>query len=282
MDKETLYIPGKIGIYDINLNTGKKNYKSISDKKAKEYGWAHGLRSVIIDDKLHTFGFYMDGYLDVSKHTVYDIKTKEIISTVSVPNSVDLDVYNIVYIKSQKKILFFGGDFHEEFMIYDIIKDEWEVLNVELSQNECWSAGFVITNADKYVIIMYGYHEWKPVNDSESMDYDSSECIPGTKIEILDIDNHLIRQSHVGLPMDLDVESPLFHAFMVNNLEKSEVIINGYLRNCWKEKEFVIVNQLPFELIGIILVYYREECVHLIERQSGGHWKIPLSHILDE
>ena len=83
---------------------------------------------------------------------------------------------------------------------------------------------------------------------------------------------------HLDFPADLD-ESANLRSFIVDNVKKSEIIIDGYLRRCWKRIEFLNMSELPIELIGVITMYYQKECIHLIQRTGGEHWKVDMDDI---
>ena len=98
------------------------------------------------------------------------------------------------------------------------------------------------------------------------------------KIDILDIDSNIVRSSYVKLPDTKWDES--FHAFLMDDFGEIDVIINGYIRQCWKKEECGNVDALPVEIIGILKQYFGREYVHLIARNSGVHWKISVSALL--
>ena len=44
---------------------------------------------------------------------------------------------------------------------------------------------------------------------------------------------------------------------------------------------FLKINELPMELVGIIMQFYNMEDVHLINNSNNEHWKIHLDDILE-
>ena len=125
----------------------------------------------------------------------------------------------------------------------------------------------VLTKDEKYLIIFYRY----------TRDEDDFECQDETQIEILNIEDNSIRLSKIKLP---DINR--FFACSVDDSAESDVIINGYLRGCWKTAEFSGIDQLPVELTVMIIQYYNFEWVHVFNRSNGKQWTISVQDILGD
>ena len=223
-----------------------------------KYGWNDDLTSMIIDDKLHTFGVsddrhlidddeddeYVDDDFDdymMSKHTVYDIKSGELKTTeASLPNdSHKFAGHSMVHLKSKDKLLFFGGEFKDHFVTYDIKRNEWKLLqNVSLSEKDCAVNGAVITRNEKYVIIFCVYSSWKLGEGHTER----------RAIEIFDIENKSIRTSHAKIPTDIYG----VHRWSVDVFEGITLDIN-YINWQIYEQSIQCINSEIYEIYEIYL-----------------------------
>ena len=84
----------------------------------------------------------------------------------------------------------------------------------------------------------------------------------------------LVRQSNIKTPYkdDHDCAEPL-NAFVIDNSERIGILVrittNQSIRCCWLKNDYQELQQLPLDLIGILIDYYQEEYVHLIGNHQG-------------
>ena len=170
------------------------------------------------------------------------------------------ETQSMVHLKTENKLLFMGGKL-KRIMIWNIDKDEWQCIkDVTLSGNRS-RGGIVVTRDDKYVIFFGGGGSW--IKDSNT-------------IQIFDVVNEKMYQCNIQCP-----HSGEYRAVLIDNFEKSDIIIDGYLRMIWKEYEFIGMNELPVELIKLLRRFYAQEWLHLMAIRTGEHWKIELPHLLE-
>ena len=93
-------------------------------------------------------------------------------------------------------------------------------------------------------------------------------------IEIYDIKNQKLLEGNVSLPDGCDSG---IRAVVIDDYKQSAVIVNGYLRNCWKEKTFVRMAELPLELIDMMITFYCQEYLHIMNVEEGTHCKVLLA-----
>ena len=77
----------------------------------------------------------------------------------------------------------------------------------------------------------------------------------------------------------------MFHAIMMDNPDRDNLLVFGYIRDCFKKEEFKHIQQFPDYLIRLIGTWICNEWIHLIrldgEEERGMHWKIRLDDILE-
>eukprot|EP01084_Bolivina_argentea_P122288 216706_1 len=269
IDKENdkIYMPGRSGIYKIDLTTHKVDIINIEN--TKEYSWDEGdLKSIIIDNALHIF-YYNDTTRSV--HAIYDLSNGKIQYDVpkvgwdSEQSNELADHPQIIYIKSQSKLLFISGCFAKYAMFFDLKYRSWKMKTRFKLKASTTSgrAGAIITKDEKYVIALQNliFDERNPKKSDP-------------KINIFDLENESSEAKFMKLPCKGD-SGQYVSAFVANDYQRAEIVIKGYLRDMLERKESVL------EVCDMIMDYYnKEECVHLFEPGSGNHWKIPVDDIL--
>ena len=127
--------------------------------------------------------------------------------------------------------------------------------NVRLTFDDYVPAA-VITKDDKYAIL------FTEPEDSDDKDDDTFE---------LDLNNSEIPIKRSANILPWKYPKSLI-AFMMGDVDHSDIIINGYLRRCWKTNDFNNLDELPYELIGIIIQYFTVEYVHVARQFQGHHY----------
>ena len=251
---DMIYIPGynSSDIYKIDLNTYQVQTLSLKDQGALSI---EVVDSMIIDNKLHIIGDYEMNNEYCTGHIVYDITNTKIQSAenISFPQGIDC-IESLVYLPSQMKAIFFGsGDFDKNFVSYDINNGQCVVLNnFNLRKDSDDPSVFILTKDEKYLIVVMAEYE--------------------DEIVAFDLNANTQKNCNIDLPLIHDYR---LHSFIVDDLDISNVIINGYLRQFEEFKKF------PDELVDIIIGFYSKQYIHLYEKISQRHWKIELIHILD-
>ena len=246
-ERDIIYIPELSNLLQIDLKSGKSQL--IEQKLVTRRG---DPTSIIIDHKLHIFS--------QDEHIIYDpdLQTKKV-KLIRFNDNFDgtFSGHSMVHLKSQNKLLFIGGRL-KKIIIWDIINDKWSILKgleiVNSSGYSRYRAGVIMTRDEKYAIIFGG-----------------QRC---DMIDIFDINKRVVYQSNIKCPQERE-----YRAMLTDNVEKNNVIIHGYLKNVWKNKEFNNLDQLPLELIILITTFYANEYVHLM-RLNGEHWRMSLSELL--
>ena len=288
-----IYIPSKYGMYEYDLtqNTMKLfSYDKQGEFPAAElYGWEDNVTSIIVDNKLHTFSDHYDSakiaQSEYNRHTIYDMATSKVISNgVELPKAPDgvhrfsFCFCRVVHLKAQNKLLFFCGEFHDRFVTYDLVKEEWKLLpDLKRHNDGGFGTAYVLTKDERYLVILYSY--WGRVHKCDLSDYDSDDSnwdSDGTRsqrasrIEVIDLEMKVAKISKIGVPGDIDGQGNLL--FMMDDWDESVVVVHGFVKEWFK--------QLPSELIHVIIEYYNLVDVHLLHPLNGNHWKISLADLL--
>ena len=279
IENQMIYIAGHAGILQIDLTT--KTTRFVSKKRFK-----YSLSTIITNDKLYIFHFPIaedrdDDFGSLAAHTIYDIKTSKVrTTTIFFPKPAQYTEFaegeQMVFLESENKCLFIGGDLSTNIVIYDITNDDWSIMKgVRSSDLELYGdQSIVITNDDRFVIIFNSNESDLSIEDNDGsggMEYVN-------EIEIIDLKTKSCTKSSVKLPSSWQDEPS--HAFIADDYSKSDIIINGYLRQCWKDKIFINLDQLPLELIRVIIEFHSQDVVHIMQRSTGHQWTISLQEIL--
>ena len=293
---DILYLAGKPGLYQIDLSKKKKVLKPKLLIKSKFIG---SISTIIIDRILHIFSEETIGGFEIGNihchsvngnHAKYDIESGAFdrvnIGTKPILNGVASNQLgkgeSMVYIKSQMKLAFIGRIFHgESVLTYHVSHNKWKTMKrIQLKAKGLNPAGLgvVITKDQRYIII-FGAYVFRTKGTDPYCESEAGELYYDNMIEIVNLKNNSCRISNVKLPKTWRKDSYL-HAFLVDNIDATDIIINAYLRDCWKHKDFLNMKKLASELIELIIQFHHQEYVHLIQRNSGKHWKISLDKIL--
>eukprot|EP01084_Bolivina_argentea_P015570 29176_1 len=180
----------------------------------------------------------------------------------------------IIYMKSKKSILAFGGNgpfprnpitniipFGIHRSIYQWTDSQWTELNIKTPTALC-GCGLVATTNERYIIILGGTDAILGSNYADA-------------IFIYDTRNNVFVKSKIKCPEEAE-----YNAILMNDSKRNEMITFGFVRDCYKAETFVGVRSLPQYLIKIVCCYFCIEEIYLLKRNSGLHWKINVDCIL--
>ena len=171
--------------------------------------------------------------------------------------------------RKQNNCLFIDREFGADILAYDITNDDWDIMkNVKITLFNCDC--IVVTNDERYLIILNSFK-------SESIELVDvvDDPVYEIAIQIIDFENKSSGISIIKLPASWKTE--WMYAFLMNGCAKTDVIINGFVRQCWKQE---ISEELPSELISIIAEFYSDEFIHIMQQDNGNQWAISLEKLL--
>merc|ERR1712176_338103 len=89
------------------------------------------------------------------------------------------------------------------------------------------------------------------------------------EISIYSVLTETFRTSKIKCPTKGDVA-----AITINNKEHDEMAVFGYIRHQWKVSAIPDHYFPPQYLLRMMSSYYLTETIHLMDRDSGEHWKM--------
>lgn len=231
----------------------------------------------LIKDELHIFG-NKTKIPKKTMHWIFHIKSQKLSKIHDFDASIGRGC--LCYISSQNKLLLCCGydwtnwNYSNKFYLYDVSTKTWETLSNE-NENLRMHCGFVLTNDEKYLITLGGWIH--PGQDSDAI------CV-------LDIDNwkwHNIEETGDDEDKNKDKKilvkchcaSSSSTANIINNIEQTDLLTNGYIRGLWRdETDFKCLDYPPMEIIRMIQSWINDEWIYLLDEHD--HYKIPLKEVL--
>ena len=247
----------KLCIAELKLNEHNHNNRKI--KVIHEYNDLYKLNGscpIIIKDRFHLIGGYQS-----KKHALLNTDTQKFDTLHNVYNE-KVTINNSRLVKSGNFLFSFGGSTRNPFKTldyihkYDIIKNKWKRLKITMPKPMTRFGCVTIMN-DKYILFFGGGHQSKSYDD----------------IYIYSVENNLFTLSNIKYP-----QRGKCHVISVNNKQKEELTVYGFVRYQWKK---IFSNQQsipPRYLIHIMRKYFHIEYIHLFHQ--NGHWRIDIFDIL--
>ena len=164
-----------------------------------------------------------------------------------------------VYLKSKKTIVLF--DANTSFIYeYQTWNKTWITHAFEPMNNMGHvQAGTCATTNEKYILIFGGF-------------------IPRKKdsIFLFDVHNKTFTESSIKCPF-----REMCRATIMRNDHEDEVIVYGFVNQCFAAKQFIGVGKLPIDVIKLINRLICNEWVHLIsfDQPPNNHWKIHIDSL---
>ena len=172
----------------------------------------------------------------------------------------------LCYIASQDILLLFGGynctewESRKDILIYDLKRYSWERAKIRLPI-AMDSFGYVLSMDERYMIIFGGSDK-------------HNKCM--NSIYILDVEIMKIRKLN-------ELQCPQkgnFHAIVGHDTINNELLVRGYIKDCWKLNLFKNVRRLSDVVIRLIQSYHFDEVIHLFCKKDGSHWKIKMDTVI--
>ena len=190
--------------------------------------------------------YHIIGGSDINQHLLFDeeINKLKVLHELNEDEIMPNPLQNHRIIRVKDKLLMIGG-FDASPMVtvdriceYDIKNNKWNLMETKMPK-PLSSFGCTSIFSDEYVLLFGGSG-----NDRDLYD----------DIWIYSVSDKKFTKSVVKCPME-----GYFQAITLNNREKDEVVVFGFVR---------------ITLIQIIFQYYFNEYVHLFDTDAGKHWRI--------
>ena len=256
-----------IAVYDLISNSIQEYDNVLTNYRPGNTCICTGAALQLIEHKLQVI---MGSFHD--KHIEYDIEKKQCKELYQFKKYQDgLSEAASIYLQNKGESWLMGGydcdpcalkpvdDVH----LYSIKNNKWKLLDIKLPVPLC-DCTCVCTKDERFIIIFGGE--------------DSSDVLTAN-IFIIDTELLEIKESSIKCPM-----SDAFSACLVDETERSDLIITGFINECWTEEKFKNDDNLRYpsnDIIRVILLFHSEQMVHLFKRyRAKGHWQIYLIHLL--
>ena len=255
----------------ISLKLNKdKSKPTMSVMVESSYGTG-GSSAILIEDQLHIIGGWVNkSHLRWNNETKqFDVLHKNVMD---IKRGIFINVSTLL--KVGNRVLSFGGYHDRQFldcmMEYDIIKNAWKRLKITMPRTMT-SFGCVSVMNEKYILLFGGEDGVYNYNHKKFDD-----------VYIYSVGDRTFTKSGIKCPK----AGAEFNAVTVNDKEKEELAVYGYIRYQWRTSQ--INEQLfpPRYLIQIMRRYYHVEYVHLFHSEVGvldrdnTDWKIDIFDVL--
>ena len=253
------YVNGIFSIYNLNNNKDNKIMNQNVDLNVYNNSF------LVVNNDIHLIGGYTN-----KDHMIWDDKKKQFESQYTFNHlQLCLEHAGFIHIASRNMLLLMGGydagcvKYLDDIWRYSLDQKRWEKLPHKLPM-KCQSSAFVITLDEKYIIMFGGIQEGQP---------------PTKDIYIMDVDTFQFNKSKIECPDDgkANYFSKMFNAVIVSNRKKVDLVIYGFIKDCWRDKSFQHVAYPPDDVMEMVKLWYTVDDIHLMSRNLC-HWNIPLSH----
>ena len=234
------------------------NIKKQSIKQIIKIGFSCE-KMIVINDKIHLFS--------CRSHTTLNTKQNMHIRHTHIWD--ELYFRFIKYIKKNNSIFTVYLDCKNDcFKIgeYLLLNNTWNTFNINIpSQNNhlnyLFSAGIVMNKTEEYLIILGA----------------PKHCIYNDIISIYDIKKNKFYKCSLKTPTKEPIQ-----AICMNDNQRDELIVFGFVNHCYQAKEFKNLAYLPNYLINIIRKKVLIEYIHILtyDINTNQHWKIKVDDII--
>eukprot|EP01084_Bolivina_argentea_P092450 166312_1 len=268
-DNKQLYILSDDKHTLITFNTETKIFNKFDFKKIQLFvgDEAYAPSLIMIKHKMNIINDNKICAWDNNKHKL------KLVDKINLINDAYFGGYGSVYLSLKQSILFIGGScFHYPY--------EWTTNNMYLYNTNNGKVsktnntlpiplaffGYVLTRNQKYVVIFGGI-----IDDKQEKTDD---------IYILNTDMMTFRKSVIKCPC-----KDSFQAILFCDEHREQIITFGFIRQCWKSKQFLTLQYPPNYICQLINQWFVDEYVHLIAQTTTfnqrNHFKIKFDCIFN-
>merc|ERR1712228_498104 len=178
--------------------------------------------------------------------------------------------HSVIYIKSQNRLLLFGGSANEPMLdtIYSfcLYNFKWIKLKITLPV-KLKNASFIMSGNEKFILMFGG----------------SVEGMQGTrqnkKIYVMDVQTFSFWK--INLMLFSLCKGEMIGAVLMNNTKFNGLIIYSYLHSIWMTLERNNKRFVSDDCIQIILSYYGDGDIYILNKK-GCHRKVRIDDILSK
>ena len=171
--------------------------------------------------------------------------------------------FQVIYVKSQNKLILFGGLNSENIYRLDHIWSHelgTKVWNESPQKMHDIKSHFgIVKTMDERYAVLFGGNTGRPGGTRE--------------LEIIDLMTLKSVISKIEMPNGEDYHAINFYEFaLCGSKEKGELLVSGFIRSS--------ITEIPKEVIEMMIACASEEFVYLLNELNGNVWRINLNDIL--
>ena len=181
-------------------------------------------------------------------------------------HAIDSSSLVLIALETKGMMILFGGKMNKPYL-YKCPTNKWIQSNMIIQHNKhnIYSFGHVVTMNEKYIIIFGGRSGGKREGTYEPID----------DIYCVDVDKMRVMKSKICLPR----ATCRCKGIIMKDVVRDKLIVFGYVRDCWKDDEYVHLRMLPDYLIKMISGYYGGQYLHVVMDRTL-HYKINIDRVL--
>eukprot|EP01084_Bolivina_argentea_P144955 254217_1 len=256
--REAYGMHDRTNIHSLDVNTNIFN--KLQHNGAKMY--ASGGHFLFANNHLHVIRNYDSHWIGSIDNNTLHIVSKPTMQSSRFSGAA-------IYISSRQSILLIGG-FNEyglpcDVWIYSLKTQKWNKIN-NISFKR-FQFGYVLSSNQRYIILFGG---WKYVSETDQ-DVEVDDIVV---LDMKDDNNWKLKQCEIKCP----VFGTCYGARTGGCDSNNQILVNGFVKKCFKLKEFLQLQLPPVYIINIINKYFSAEMIHCIEDKD--HYGIYLKQIL--
>lgn len=177
----------------------------------------------------------------------------------------DGNFFKLLHLKKKKNVILFdpnNGVMHT----YQTWNNEWVPSKIKNEYEPISNQAYVSTANEQHIIGLSGVIR---------VSYPS---VCGHYITMFDVRDKVLKTLKAKCP----VTTGLVRAVMMTNEKRDEVMVYGFVNQCFESEEYQNIQRLPKYLIQLISQWISNEYIHLIDQMTGNHWKIHIDEILNQ
>eukprot|EP01084_Bolivina_argentea_P284062 486699_1 len=220
-------------------------------------------------------GQHINGKLHIidkinEQHWIYDENTQSW-NDEKLQNVSD-HVIGLVYVSSKQRILLVDPPLNL-IHSYCMITNKWSDIHMELPY-ELRDFGVSLTTDERYIIITGGKQKMN-FEHIPRQNY-RNNFFWTQNIYLIDLKEMKLLKSDMVIPKCTGCNS-----IIVNDKRKDELVVYGFIRQCWNEYDIGLDNLPPKYIVKLIGLRYCIQYLHVLEYYGGqSHWRISIDDIV--
>ena len=245
---------------------------------------------------------------------VFDLKQKKYLNTIKLPDKLDYDKNALEFENGRLHIIVSGKHF-----VFNANDDKPKPKIYHDFKCEIWRTSMLYVKSKQMLLLIGGQDidsDWKPfgiwrfllksekwekLHDGNTFGLRSTSCVLTAREDYVIITGDVSYKGHVMYVLDMRdeeefkvrecaIKTPEFPCYgmdvcRVGGSVKNELLINGWIKELFKDMKFNDLSLPPMYIIQLIEKWYDQEEIHLVKNGESfqvpkDHYCIKLRHIL--